>query len=175
MEKYSRLSFTKQKALLEEFCRVLLTLKTEDEAVKFLIDLLTKEEVIKLAKRIKIAQLLLEGKEYRKIQELLNVSHATIAKVSEWLRESGEGFRLVFKRIRKRKAGLKPETIFSEALREWKNFKRRYPGMFWPSLFIEGIMESANKKQREKITEALSKLDHKSKIYKEISKLLKKD
>ena len=174
MEKYSQLSFAKQKELLQDFCKSLIALKSEEEAVKFLVDLLTKEEVIRLAKRIKIAQLLLEGKEYRKIEESLRVSHSTVAKVVEWLKEGGEGFRLVFKRTRKyRKRKLKPETIFSEVLKEWKRFKRKYPSMFWPSLFIEGLIEGSDKEQKEKFRKIFEKLDHKSKIYKEINSLLK--
>ena len=174
MEKYSNLSFTKQKELLRDFCSALLTLKTEEEAVNFLVDLLTKEEVIKLAKRIKIAQLLLQGKEYRKIVDIVNVSQATIAKVALWLKEGGDGFKLVFKRVKKNPKKVEPGRNFSLAISEWKRFKNKYPTMFWPSLLVEGIIESADKKEKEKYKKAFEKLDHRSKIYKEVSKIFKR-
>ncbi len=169
MEKYTHLSFSTQKELLSDFARALLSLKTEEDAVKFLVDLLTKEEVIKLAKRIKIAQLILEGKEYRVIEQALRVSHGTIAKVAYWLREGGDGFKMVLKNIKKSDGKLTKSEMFDSALSEWKRFKRRYPSMFWPSLLIEGILDSAGKEDKDKIFQSLQKLDKKSKIYKEVS------
>jgi uncharacterized protein YerC len=56
--KKSFLSKERQQELLSEFCESLLCLKTTDEAVKFLTDLLTKSEAIILAKRIKIAKII---------------------------------------------------------------------------------------------------------------------
>lgn len=174
MEKYSNLSFSKQKELLRDFCSALLTLKTEKEAVDFLVDLLTKEEVIKLAKRISIARLLLKGKKYEEIVEILNTSHSTVAKVASWLKEGGDGFKLVFKREKKKPVKkIEPEGTFGLAMNEWKRFKRRYPSMFWPSLLVEGIIESANKKEREKFKTAFEKLDHRSKIYKEVNEIFR--
>ncbi|NQU82824.1 MAG: hypothetical protein HQ539_02645 [Parcubacteria group bacterium] len=174
MEKYSNLSFVKQKELLRDFCSALLTLQTEEEAVNFLVDLLTKEEVIKLAKRIKIAQLLLQGNKYRKIVETLNVSQATVAKVALWLKEGGDGFKLIFKREKKRSNKIEPGENFGLAINEWKRFKKRYPSMFWPSLLVEGIINSADKKEKEKFKKVFEKLDHRSKIYKEVNEIFKR-
>jgi TrpR-related protein YerC/YecD len=173
MARYSHIPKEIQQELLTDFCEALLTIKTPEEAVKFLTDLLTKSEVIMLAKRIKIAKLLIEGKDYKTIEGRLKVSHSTIAKVAAWLVESGEGFRLITERTKKEKP--KPPTSWDYAMGEWKSFKRRYPTMFWPQLLIEEIIESANKKQREKIRRAIEKLDHKSKLYKQINKILIKN
>jgi len=173
MEKYSNLSFPTQKELLRDFAQALLSLETEDDAVKFLVDLLTKEEVIKLAKRIKIAQLILEGKEYRAIEQFLRVSHGTIAKVALWLREGGEGFKIALKNIKKTEGQLTKNESFDLTLREWKRFKGKYSTMFWPSLLIEGIINSSDKQEKEKILESFKKLDRKSKIYKEVSEMFK--
>lgn len=52
--------------------------------MKFLTDLLTNQEIIMLAKRIKIPKLLVEEKSYREIEDLLKVSHVTIAKVAQY-------------------------------------------------------------------------------------------
>lgn len=155
---------------MTDLCEALLSIKTADEAVKFLTDLLTKSEVIMLAKRIKIAKLLIEGKDYKTIEGLLKVSHSTIAKVAAWLAEAGEGFRLITERTKKEKP--KPPSSWDYALREWRTFKRTHPMLFWPQLIIEEIIASANRKQREKIKRAVEKLDHKSKLYKQINKIL---
>lgn len=172
-EKYFQISAKNQQELLSEFCEALLNIHTTDEVVKFLSDLLTKSEVIMLAKRIKIAKLLIEGRHYETIERALNVSHGTIAKVAIWLSEAGEGFRLVAKRAKKPKP---PSQGQGDLLAmEWRGLKRRYPMMFWPQLLIEGIVESANKKQKEKIRRAIQKLDHKSQTYKQINTILRKD
>ena len=169
----SRLSKEIQQELLSEFCEALLSLKTIEEAVKFLTDLLTKSEAIMLAKRIKIAKLLIEGKDYRTIEGLLKTGHTTIAKVASWLAESGEGFRLIAERTKKEKP--KPESSLDLAMRDWRKFKRTRPMIFWPELLIEGIIASANKRQRERIRQSLKKLDHKSILYKKIDKFLRKN
>lgn len=169
--KYSKLSSQTQQELLSEFCEALLSLRNTNEAVKFLIDLLTKSEALMLAKRIKIAKLLLEGRNYRQIENQLKVSHGTITKVAEWLTEGGEGFRIITKRTSKKSQKKTPEYV---NLSQWSWLKRQYPSMFWPQLLIEEIIQSANKRQKQKISTALKKLDQKSKIYKDINRVLKK-
>lgn len=159
-----------QQELLADFCEALLNIRNIDEAVKFLTDLLTKSEVIMLAKRIKIAKILIEGEDYKTIEGALKVSHGTIAKVATWLAEAGEGFRLIAERTKKEKP--KPPSSWDYARREWRSFKRTHPMMFWPQLLIEEVISSANRKQREKIKRAVEKLDHKSKLYKQINKIL---
>jgi TrpR-related protein YerC/YecD len=100
MARYSRISNKEKEELLTEFCEALAVLKTADETMKFLTDLLTRQEIIALAKRIKIAKFLIEGRGYRYIEEVLKVSHGTIAKVNQWLFEAGEGFKLVAERTK---------------------------------------------------------------------------
>ncbi|PIS35080.1 MAG: hypothetical protein COT36_03970 [Parcubacteria group bacterium CG08_land_8_20_14_0_20_38_56] len=173
MKKYHKLSLQIQQELLSEFCEALLNLKTTNEAVKFLTDLLTKSEAIMLAKRIRIAKLLIEGRNYREIENSVKVSHGTITKVAQWLAEAGEGFRMISRRIKKGKP--KPETSFDLAMKDWKRFKRHFPIMFWPQLLIEGILKSADKRQKKEIYQAIRQLDHKSRLYKQINEVLKKE
>ncbi|MDA1337417.1 MAG: Trp family transcriptional regulator [bacterium] len=171
MKKYTTLSKETQHELLGEFCDALCAVNTTNEAVELLTDLLTPSETIMLAKRIRIAKLLLNGKDYDTIGESLRVSQSTIAKVAAWLAESGEGFRLVEKRAPKNPA---KNTFLSHYEKsDWDKLKRRYPMMFWPQLIVEEIVKTANQKQAEKISNALKKLDQKSKIYKDISRMLK--
>ncbi|MBI4057870.1 hypothetical protein HY405_00945 [Candidatus Microgenomates bacterium] len=72
------------------------------ETALFLQDLLTAKEVKNLAKRLRIAKLLLGGKTQRDIAQELHSSLATVTKVSIWLNEGGEGFRKIIARLPKR-------------------------------------------------------------------------
>ncbi len=170
MKKYRHLSKETQHELLGGFCDALCSIKTTDEAVKFLTDLLTSAEAVMLAKRIRIAQLLIEGKNYNAIEETISVSQGTIAKVAAWLAEAGEGFRLIAERAKPKQQKTGSQI---ESERHWLTIKRRYPMMFWPQLLVEEIVQTANRKQKDKIQNAIKKLDHKSRVYKDIVQKLK--
>ena len=77
------------------FCQAILSLKNEEEAAKFLTDVLYPQEIEMLSKRLQIAEYLLQGKEYDHIREILRVGNSTIARVATWLGMSGEGFKIV--------------------------------------------------------------------------------
>lgn len=160
-----------QRELLSEFCEALLGLKNIDEVMKFLIDLLTRSEALMLAKRIKIAKFLLIGKTYKEIEEELRASHGTITKVAEWLNEGGEGFRMVAKRAQKKQKEVLGDDI---DFNEWSLLKRKYPIAFWPQLLLEEIIKSANRRQKERLSSILKKLDQKSKLYKDVTRVLKR-
>lgn len=72
------------------------------ETALFLQDLLTAKEIKNLAKRLRIAKLLLGAKTQREIAEELHVSVATVTKVSVWLAQGGEGFRKIIAKLPKR-------------------------------------------------------------------------
>lgn len=171
MARYSKISNKEKEELLAEFCEALAVLKTVDEAMKFLIDLLTRQEIITLAKRIKIAKLLIEGRGYRSIESALKVSHGTIAKVGQWLLESGEGFKLVAERTKKEKAALTGSDELKKM--EWGKFKRDHSLMFWPELLIKDIFKIMNEKQKEKTRKMIDELNHKSRLYRRISRSLR--
>jgi uncharacterized protein YerC len=174
MKKYHELSNQEKEGLLEELCEAISVLSGPKEIMFFLTDLLTKQETIMLAKRIKTAKFLLEGKDYIEIQESLKIGHSTISKISQWLAESGEGFRVISERTKKEKEKSKETGILNleAAKEEWKNVKRRYPMIFWPQLLVEDIIKTMNQKQKEKVKSALEKLDRKSEIYQNINEML---
>jgi len=171
MRKYFRISNKEKEELLKEFCEALSVLKNSQEVMLFLTDLLTREELIMLARRIKVAKLLIGGKDYREIGSLLKVSSPTIARVSHWLAEGGEGFRTIAERTKKEKP--KPPSSWDLAMGDWRKFRRRFPLMFWPQLLVEDVIKIMNKRQKEKVRHVIEKLDRKSEIYKQISKFLK--
>ncbi|MBU3943039.1 hypothetical protein KKA24_03585, partial [Patescibacteria group bacterium] len=129
MKRYSQISKEEEINLLQEFCDAISVLDSSEEIMNFITDLLSKQETVMIAKRIKIAKMLIEGKEYQEIQNRLKTSPSTISKINQWLLESGEGFRVIAKRAKNRK----PENNDLE-ISEIGKLKKRYPIMFWPEL-----------------------------------------
>ena len=166
--KTSSLPHETQERLLQDFCDALANLRTPQEVLPFLTDLLTKAELVILIKRLQIARLLLEGKDYRTIEKGLRVSHGTIAKIAAWLADSGEGFRLVAERVKKRA----PQNFSSREPSEWDKLKRKYPSMFWPQLILEEVVRNANNREKERFRKAMGTLDRKSAFYRRFDKLL---
>lgn len=129
-----------------DLVNALVQAKTVGEAALFLQDLLTKQEMKILAKRLRIAKLLLSGKTYEEIESALHTSHATVAKIAIWLAERGDGFREIIRRLPQKK---EPKTW--QEYSEWDKFKRRYSLYFWPELLLEEVIKNANIRQKEKI------------------------
>lgn len=79
----------------------LLSLRNEEEAQKFLVDLCTPRELRDLAERLLIAQLLDEGGlSYREISAATGASTTTIGRVARFLQqEPHRGYRLVLDRL----------------------------------------------------------------------------
>lgn len=172
MAKFSRvskLSVTEQEHILYEFALALSEIHNSQEALEFIRDLLSEQEAEMLAKRIKIAELLLDGLTYQEVQNAMKTSHTTIARVGEWLRRSGSGYRIVVDRIKKK---LKSEPEPNREPSEWSKLKRRYPMMFWPQLVLEEIVASANKRQKKRLQAILQEMDEKSDMYKELRRVL---
>lgn len=80
----------KDKKLLVD---TLTTLKFREALADLLDDLLTEEEILDLAQRIKIAKLILEGKTYDEISEKVNTSTATVSKIGQIIKYGKGGLR----------------------------------------------------------------------------------
>ncbi len=74
------------------------TLRDGEEALRFLRDLCTVNELRELAARWAVARLLDEGVSYHDISERTGASSATISRVNQWLRYGRDGYRLVLDR-----------------------------------------------------------------------------
>lgn len=77
----------------------LLAVKNEDEAERFLRDLLTEEEITEFAKRFAAARLLHAKVPYSEIQIVTGLSATTVARVSKWVQGDIGGYRLVIDRL----------------------------------------------------------------------------
>ena len=71
------------------------SLRDADEALRFLRDLCTVNELRELAARWEVARLLDDGVSYHDISERTGASSATISRVNQWLRYGRDGYRLV--------------------------------------------------------------------------------
>ena len=85
---------------LDELAAAFLTLRTPDEAKRFLRDLCTRGELEALAHRWQIVRLLEQGVPYLEIAERVHTSTATVTRVAQWLRHGAGGYRLALERRR---------------------------------------------------------------------------
>ncbi len=93
---------------LRDLAEAVASLRTGDEAMRFLRDLCTVNELREFAARWEVATLLDAGLSYHDISERTGASSATISRVNQWLRYGRDGYRLLLDRRasdRRRKAG----------------------------------------------------------------------
>ena len=76
-----------------------LTLETVDECYAYFEDLCTIKELNDMAQRLEVALLLKQGLSYQKITEQVDVSTATIGRVSKCLNYGAGGYRATLKKL----------------------------------------------------------------------------
>lgn len=81
----------------KDLYRAFLNIKDEKECKSFLDDLLTEHELTALAARVRAAKLLMEGKTYVEVTNEIEISSATLARVSKCVKK-GKGYSKVLKR-----------------------------------------------------------------------------
>ncbi len=83
----------------QRLIQAILALKTENEAERFLRDLMTEKEIMELANRLKAAEMLTEKIPYSLIEKETGLSSATVARVAKWLNGKGAGYRMIIGRL----------------------------------------------------------------------------
>ena len=83
--------------LIPELYRTILKLQTEEDCAAFFADLCTEKEVENMASRLAAARLLLEGKTYLQVIEEVDISSATLSRVSRCVRH-GTGYARMIER-----------------------------------------------------------------------------
>lgn len=86
---------------ISELASALTCVRDADEALRFLRDLCTVNELRELGQRWHVARLLDEGVSYHDISERTGASSATISRVGQWLRYGRDGYRLMIDRQRR--------------------------------------------------------------------------
>jgi len=129
-----------------------------------------------LAKRLKIAELVLEGETYDYIRSFLKVSPGTIARVQEWLKISGDGYRWAAQKTKSDTKKLQRNLPAESGYSGWSDIKRRYPIYFWPELLLEEIVKSANKREKERLRKVvceMEKMKKKKPLFKRLQRILR--
>lgn len=77
--------------LIPELFDTILKLRTREDCAVFFADLCTEREVENMAERLAAARMLLEGKTYLQVIEAVDISSATLSRVSRCVR-NGTGY-----------------------------------------------------------------------------------
>ncbi len=80
-----------QKFIVDSFYKV----RTKKDLALLIQDLLTDEEILDFAQRIKIANYILQDKTYEEIEKLIPVSSSTISKIGQVIKFGKGGFKLI--------------------------------------------------------------------------------
>jgi TrpR-related protein YerC/YecD len=86
---------------LDELADAVLTLRTRDEAKRFLRDLCTLGELEALAHRWQIVRLLAQRLPYLEIAGRVHTSTATVTRVAQWLRRGAGGYAVALSRAKR--------------------------------------------------------------------------
>ncbi len=82
---------------VQKLYSLLAALQTEEEVAMLLDDLCTYKEIEYMAQRVEAARLLLDGKTYNEVTDLVNISSATLSRVSKCVKYN-EGYRTLIPR-----------------------------------------------------------------------------
>ena len=84
----------------ERVFKAILQLKTIDECCDFFEDICTVNEVMSIAQRFEVAEMLRDNKTYMQIAEKTGASTATISRVNSSLNYGSDGYDLVMNRMK---------------------------------------------------------------------------
>ncbi|MEK7521677.1 MAG: Trp family transcriptional regulator [Patescibacteria group bacterium] len=101
--KMSKLSIKEQEDFVFDLINAFAHANTPTHSARLLHDLLTENEISNLAKRLRIAKLLLKGKTQEEVVDLTHSSFATVTKVNMWFDNAGDGLKHVISRLPKRR------------------------------------------------------------------------
>jgi TrpR-related protein YerC/YecD len=101
-KKLEKLTRDEKLQLMFDLIGAFTIVKKPKETAYFLEDLLTANEVKNLAKRLRIAKLLLSGLSQREVSIKADVCLATVNKVNVWMERGGDGFKEVINRLPRR-------------------------------------------------------------------------
>jgi TrpR-related protein YerC/YecD len=87
-----------------DLLKTIVSLRTVDEAERFLRDLCTLSELEAMTHRWQAAQLVDRGMPYHEVSRRTGASTTTVTRVAHWLRHGEGGYRLMLDRRRRRHA-----------------------------------------------------------------------
>ena len=84
---------------VDHLFEAILTLQNKEECYQFFEDVCTVNELLSLAQRYEVAQMLRNKNTYLEIAEKTGASTATISRVNRSLNYGNDGYDMVFKRL----------------------------------------------------------------------------
>ena len=85
---------------VDRLFQTILSLQSLEECYAYFEDLCTIKELLDMAQRLDTAVLLAQGCSYQKIQEQVDISTATIGRVSKCLNYGSGGYRMAIDRLK---------------------------------------------------------------------------
>lgn len=167
--RHAKLDKGRTREIITDLCEAMAQTKTAAEAAEVLTDLLGRQELEMVARRLRVAELLLDDLTYQDISKDLKISAATIARVQAWLSEAGEGYRKIVKRIK----GIRGSRRENARPFQPSGFKKKYPLYFWPQLVFDYWIKSSTQKQKKAMLEILSRTNDKNRLFRELTAQLK--
>jgi TrpR-related protein YerC/YecD len=126
---------------LDDFYSAVLGLKSKKEISDFFVDILTPDEAIMIARRLRIAIYLLSGMTTREIVLKMKCGMSTIATVAKWLDRGFGGYRNVVEHLQKyekAQKGLTKKRIESDMGFTFNSLRKKYPAHFFLlNLFLD--------------------------------------
>ena len=86
---------------INELMKAILLLKNSGEAKRFFRDLLTENELKEFANRWEAARMLAKNITYVDIEKETGLSSTTVARISKWLNNGKNGYKLIINRSKK--------------------------------------------------------------------------
>lgn len=90
----------KRNPSMDRLFQTILNLQTIDECYAYFEDLCTIKELSDMSQRLDAAVLLAEGMSYQKIMEQVDISTATIGRVSKCLNYGAGGYRAAIEKLK---------------------------------------------------------------------------
>lgn len=95
----NQLTKVEKDELLDKLFEAVKKLKSKNEIVDFFRDLLTESEAIMLARRLQIAQMIMDKKSFYDIKSELGASFDTINSVKRFVEYGSNGYKRVIERL----------------------------------------------------------------------------
>ena len=159
--RFDKLTKSQHQDLAFDLINAFALVKNPTDSALLLHDLLTRTEIRNLAKRLRIAKLILSGNKQEEIITKIHCSFGTIARVKTWLIEGGKGLQKVIRKLPKRKSEVK--------------IKQSYPNPNLPSILVKSFQELGHKHKIKTIDNFLDSLEKKHLIDKQITEMVKEE
>jgi len=98
-EGHNKLHPEDRELILQDFYSSFFLIKTEDELISYLNDLLSEPELEMLARRVQIARMLKENFTYEQIRSTLCVSEGTVASTAQALKRGEGGLDIIASKL----------------------------------------------------------------------------